>query len=151
MVPLAAHKQKSLNMFVHMYVATCQDAFVFIRFGKLWEETDNPADLHSAQDQHGAACPGVVCCTRSWEEGTCKPLKTLFEDPAQTGGKKATAEWFQEDNLVPCEVLAGLDLLTSRETCCMLPTTCRTQHAKKLSNKLKGRVSLKKKNKKKTP
>lgn len=25
-------------MFVHMYIATCQDAFVLIRFGKIGEE-----------------------------------------------------------------------------------------------------------------
>lgn len=64
--------------------------------------------------------------------------------PCPIWGKKAAAEWFQEDDLVPFEALAGLKLLTSRETSCVLAVTCRTQHAKKLSDKLQGRMGLKK-------
>lgn len=88
-VPLAAQKQKSFNTFVHMHTATCQDAFVFIRSGKLWEETDNPADLHSEQDHGGAECPGLVCHTHSWEEGTCKPLKHCLETLPYLGEKSS--------------------------------------------------------------
>lgn len=55
-----------------------------------------------------------------------------------------TAEWFQEDNFVPFGALAGLKLLTSRETSRIPAITCRTQHAKELSDKLQGRMGLKK-------
>lgn len=55
-----------------------------------------------------------------------------------------TAEWFQEGDLVPFEALAGLKLLMSRETRCIPAITCRTLHAKKLSDKLQGRMGLKK-------
>ena len=58
--------------------------------------------------------------------------------------KNLTAEWFQEDNLVPFEALAGLELLTSRETSYIPAITYRTQYAKKLSDKLQGRMGLKK-------
>lgn len=55
-----------------------------------------------------------------------------------------TAEWFQEGDLVPFEALAGLKLLMSRETRCIPAITCKTLHAKKLSDKLQGRMGLKK-------
>lgn len=55
-----------------------------------------------------------------------------------------TTEWFQEGNLVPFEALAGLGLLKSREMSCVPAITCRTLHAKKLSDKLQGRIGLKK-------
>lgn len=55
-----------------------------------------------------------------------------------------TAEWFQEGNLVPFEALAGLGLLMSRETSCVPAIMCRILHAKKLGDKLQGRIGLKK-------
>lgn len=59
-------------MFVHMYIATCQDAFVLIRFGKNRRGNKICTQKH---DQHGAECPGMLCPTDSCEEGTGKPLK----------------------------------------------------------------------------
>lgn len=55
-----------------------------------------------------------------------------------------TTDRFQEDNLVLFEALAGLELLMSREMSCVPAIMCRTLHAKKLSDKLQGRMGLKK-------
>lgn len=45
---------------------------------------------------------------------------------------------------MPFEALAGLELLMSREMSCVPAIMCRTLHAKKLSDKLQGRMGLKK-------